>query len=92
MPRRFGTTSDNVRRLTIVTADGRARTCDATHNPDLFWACRGGGGGNFGIVTSFTFKTHPISTVSTYFVEWPWNQAVQAVRAWQAFATLKART
>ena len=37
-------------------------------------------------MTSFTFRTHPISTVATYFVEWPWKQALQAVQAWQAFA------
>ena len=73
--RAFGLTCDNVESLQIVTAAGQLLTCDASHHSDLFWACRGGGGGNFGIVTSFTFKTHPISTVSTYFVEWPWNQA-----------------
>jgi FAD/FMN-containing dehydrogenase len=84
--RAFGLACDNVESLQIVTPAGQLLTCDSSHHSDLFWACRGGGGGNFGIVTSFTFKTHPISTVSTYFVEWPWNQAVQAVRAWQAFA------
>ena len=84
--RAFGLTCDNVESLQIVTAAGQLLTCDTSHHSDLFWACRGGGGGNFGIVTSFTFKTHPISTVATYFVEWPWNQAVQAVQAWQAFA------
>ncbi len=84
--RAFGLTCDNVESLQIVTAAGTLLTCDTSHHSDLFWACRGGGGGNFGIVTSFTFKTHPISNVSTYYVEWPWNQAVQAVQAWQAFA------
>jgi len=84
--RRFGTTADNLRQLRIVTADGELLTCDASHHPDLFWAGRGGGGGNFGIATSFTFATHPVSTVSTYSIEWPWAQAAQAVAAWQAFA------
>jgi FAD/FMN-containing dehydrogenase len=84
--RRFGTTADNLRQLRIVTADGELLTCDASHHPDLFWACRGGGGGNFGIATSFTFATRPVSTVSTYSIEWPWAQAAQAVAAWQAFA------
>jgi FAD/FMN-containing dehydrogenase len=83
--RALGLTCDNVASLQIVTAAGELLTCDASHHSDLFWACRGGGGGNFGIVTSFTYRTHPISTVSTYSVEWPWTQAVQAVRAWQAF-------
>ncbi|MDX6441094.1 MAG: hypothetical protein QOE43_823 [Gaiellaceae bacterium] len=84
--RRFGTTADNLQRLRIVTADGESRVCDASHHADLFWACRGGGGGNFGIATDLTFATHPVSTVSTYAIEWPWEQAAQAVTAWQAFA------
>ena len=84
--RLLGTTSDALRSVQIVTADGRLITCDASHNADLFWACRGGGGGNFGIVTQLTFATHPVSTVSRYEIEWPWAQAEQAVAAWQAFA------
>ena len=56
--RALGTTSDNIRSLTIVTANGQALTANARQNADLYWACRGGGGGNFGIVTGFTF-THP---------------------------------
>ena len=84
--RRFGTTADNLRRLRIVRADGESLVCDATHHADLFWACRGGGGGNFGIVTDLTLATHPVSTVSTYQIEWPWAEAPQALAAWQAFA------
>ena len=84
--RALGLACDNVQSLQIVTAAGQLLTCDASHHSDLFWACRGGGGGNFGIVTSFTFKVHPIATVATYFVEWPWQQALQAVQAWQASA------
>jgi FAD/FMN-containing dehydrogenase len=84
--RLLGTTADALRRVKIVTADGRLLTCDASHNADLFWACRGGGGGNFGIVTELTFATHPVSNVSRYEIEWPWAQAEQALAAWQAFA------
>ena len=84
--RKLGLTCDKVRRVRIVTADGRLLTCDAAHHADLYWACRGGGGGSFGIVTAFTFDVHPVSTVSTYAVEWPWEQAADAVQAWQAFA------
>jgi FAD/FMN-containing dehydrogenase len=84
--RLLGTTADALRRLQIVTADGSLLTCDALHNADLFWACRGGGGGNFGIVTELTLATHPVATVSRYEIEWPWAQAEQAVAAWQAFA------
>jgi len=84
--RLLGTTADNLRRLRIVTADGQLLTCDSSHHADLFWASRGGGGGNFGIVTELTFATHPVSTVSRYEIEWPWTQAEQAVAAWQSFA------
>jgi hypothetical protein len=84
--RRYGTTADNVTQLQIVTADGELLVCDGAHHADLFWACRGGGGGNFGIVTELTFATHAVSTVSTYSIEWPWPQAAEAVAAWQQFA------
>ncbi len=84
--RKLGTTADNLRAVHIVTADGRLLTCDSSEHADLFWACRGGGGGNFGIVTELDFATHPVSTVSRYEVEWPWAQAAQAVAAWQEFA------
>ncbi len=84
--RKLGLTCDNLRRLHLVTASGAAIVCDAKEHADLFWASRGGGGGNFGIVTDFSFRAHPVANVSTYSVEWPWAQAVEAVRAWQAFA------
>jgi FAD/FMN-containing dehydrogenase len=84
--RKFGTTSDNIVSVGIVTADGRYRRCSAKENSDLYWACRGGGGGNFGIVTDFVFRTHPVSSVSYFFVDYPWSQAQQVTRAWQAFA------
>jgi hypothetical protein len=83
--RKLGLTCDNLRRLTIVTADGRALACDAGHNADLFWACRGGGG-NFGIVAGFTFRVYRVGTVTTYRIRWPWADAREAVAAWQAFA------
>jgi FAD/FMN-containing dehydrogenase len=61
--RKLGTTSDNVVSLGIVTADGRYRTCSAREHADLYWACRGGGGGNFGVVTHFELRTHPAPDV-----------------------------
>jgi FAD/FMN-containing dehydrogenase len=84
--RRFGLTCDNVASLQIVTANGQLLRCDADTNPDLYWACRGGGGGNFGIVTSFRMKTHPVGSASWYFASFPWASASAALAAWQQLA------
>ena len=84
--RAYGLTSDNLQSLQIVTADGQVRTCDSTQNPDLFWACRGGGGGNFGVVTSFTFRTRPVGQIVLFFLSWPWSQAARVIAAWQSWA------
>ncbi len=84
--RAYGLTSDNVTSLQIVTADGQVRTANAGTNADLFWACRGGGGGNFGVVTSFTFTTHPAGEIVLFFLSWPWSRAAQVISAWQSWA------
>jgi FAD/FMN-containing dehydrogenase len=84
--RRFGLTSDNIRALTIVTADGRVRHVDRYSDEDLFWASRGGGGGNFGIVTGFDFRVHRARGAAHFFVSWPWSQASAAIAAWQKLA------
>ncbi|MFC6087578.1 FAD-binding oxidoreductase [Sphaerisporangium aureirubrum] len=84
--RKYGLTCDVLDSVQIVTADGRIRTCDANHDPDLYWASRGGGGGNFGIATSFTFRTHPISDVTVFFLHWPWSMARKALSVWQKWA------
>ncbi|MDX6408025.1 MAG: hypothetical protein QOE13_1096 [Gaiellaceae bacterium] len=84
--RKYGLTCDNVRRLTIVTAAGQALLASGTQHPDLYWACRGGGAGQFGIVTGFVFDTHPASDVVTYRATWSWSDAAAVVAAWQAWA------
>jgi FAD/FMN-containing dehydrogenase len=84
--RTFGTTCDNVAALTIVTADGRALECDERRNPDLYWACRGGGGGNFGIVTGFTFRTHRVRAGSWFLARFAWEDAAEVVARWQRWA------
>src|SRR5262249_31772540 len=86
LSRKWGVTADNLLGFGLVTPDGQRRSCHAKQNADLYWACRGGGGGNFGVVTSWVFRTHPVANVSTFVVNWPWEQLPQAFAAWQAFA------
>jgi FAD/FMN-containing dehydrogenase len=84
--RKFGLTSDNLRSLRIVTAAGDLLTCDHQHKGDLFWACRGGGGGNFGVVTSFTFDVHPVRNLPRFNLTWPWAAARDVLAGWQQWA------
>jgi FAD/FMN-containing dehydrogenase len=59
---KYGLSIDNLTQVEVVTADGQVRIVDGEHEPDLFWALRGGGG-NFGVAASFEFETHPLDTV-----------------------------
>ncbi len=81
--RKLGLASDNVRSLTVVTADGSRRVADAHHEEDLFWACRGGGGGNFGVATKFAVDVHPVKHAAHFSVSFPWSEASAAFDAWQ---------
>lgn len=65
--RRFGMGCDALLGAEVVTADGQVRTCSETENADLFWAIRGGAGGNFGVATSFTLQTYPADERLTVF-------------------------
>lgn len=73
--RTFGLTCDSLVETDIVLADGKMLTCGETENADLFWACRGGGGGNFGVNTSFTFQSRPVRDSSTCLLLWYWAHA-----------------
>ncbi len=85
--RAFGLTCDNLDAVQIVTADGKIRDCDQARDSDLYWASRGGGGGNFGVATSFTFRTHAApAEVVLFFLGWPWTQAAQVIAGWQSWA------
>ena len=84
--RAYGMTCDNLTGAEIVTADGKTRRVSAGSDPELFWGLRGGGGGNFGVVTSLSFRTHPAAECSYAFLSWPWSKAAAVIRAWQAWA------
>jgi FAD/FMN-containing dehydrogenase len=85
LSRKYGLTIDNMISATVVTADGRLLKADNNQNPDLFWAIRGGGG-NFGVVTSFEFQLHPVGPeVWIGLVMYPVSQARQVLQAYRAF-------
>ena len=84
--RLLGLTCDSLRALEMVGADGSVVRASARTNADLFCACRGGGGGNFGIVTGFTFRVHPVDYVTVYSVSWPFSALRAVFAAWQAWA------
>lgn len=71
--RQHGLTCDQLVETDILLADGRILTLNENQNEDLFWACRGAGGGNFGIHTSFTFQTFPVSEVTMFLLNWTDN-------------------
>ena len=84
LTRQYGLTIDNLLSVDMVLADGRFVTANANENSDLFWAVRGGGG-NFGVVTSFEFRLHPVSMVNFGPTFWPLEQAADVLRAYRKF-------
>jgi FAD/FMN-containing dehydrogenase len=77
--RKFGLVIDNLLAADVVTADGRLLKVSADQHPDLFWAIRGGGG-NFGIVTSFEYRLHRLEPLLAGLIAYPVSQARQVVR------------
>jgi hypothetical protein len=84
LSRPFGLAIDNLLEVDVVLADGRFVTANEKDHADLFWAVRGGGG-NFGVVTSFLFRLHPVSTVVAGPTFWPIDQAPEVMKAYQDF-------
>jgi len=84
LTRKYGLTIDNLLEADLVLADGRFVTASAKENPDLFWAIRGGGG-NFGVVTSFLFKAHPVSIDYAGPTLWPVERAADTLRWYREF-------
>jgi FAD/FMN-containing dehydrogenase len=82
--RKYGLTCDNLLACEVVTADGRLVTASDDANADLFWGLRGGGG-NFGIVTSFLFRAHPVSTVLGGLILYPREDAGALLRYYRSF-------
>jgi FAD/FMN-containing dehydrogenase len=84
LSRRYGLTIDNLLEADVVLADGRLVTASQDEHPDLFWALRGGGG-NFGVVTSFLFRAHPVDTVYGGPIIWPVDRAEEILRWYRDF-------
>ncbi len=84
LSRKYGLSIDNLLAADVVLADGRFVTASASEHPDLFWALRGGGG-NFGVVTSFLFRTYPVATVTAARTLWPIEQSAEVMRWYRDF-------
>jgi FAD/FMN-containing dehydrogenase len=84
LTRRWGLTIDNLLSVDVVLADGRFVVASENENTDLFWAVRGGGG-NFGVVTSFKFRLHPLTTVYAGPTFWPLEQTAEVMKAYREF-------
>ena len=80
---RFGLALDNILGAEMVLADGRVVQVDATHEPDLFWAIRGGGG-NFGVVTRLQLQLHAVKDISDGVISFPWVQAKEVAKSYNA--------
>ena len=86
--RAYGLTCDHLRQLTLIDSQARPLQASATSNPDLFWGCRGGGGGSFGVATEFTLSAVPLKSAVVFGVSWalPQSAAARVFQAWQSWA------
>jgi FAD/FMN-containing dehydrogenase len=79
LARRYGLSCDNLQSVDVVTANGQFLTVSAAENADLFFGVRGGGG-NFGVVTSFEYRLHPVSTVLSGIIAYPFQKAREVLK------------
>lgn len=86
LSRYLGLGCDHLVAAEVVLADGEVVRVDADHEPDLFWALRGAGTGNFGIVTSLVLRTYPARPIVRFVHEWPWSSVVDVIDTWQRWA------
>jgi FAD/FMN-containing dehydrogenase len=84
--RYHGLGCDHLLAAQVVLADGRTCWVDQEREPELFWALRGAGCGNFGAVTALVLRTQPAPRVSTFVQRWPWRHAARVIDAWQRWA------
>src|SRR5215210_2810444 len=84
--RKHGLTSDHLLGAQVVLADGRIVECDGHQDEELFWALRGAGSGNFGVVMSLFFSTVPAPDATAFHLMWPHAYAAAIVSAWQVWS------
>lgn len=86
LSRLLGMLCDSVLEIEMVTAQGKIIRANDRQHSDLYWACRGGGDGSFGVIISFTFRLHPIQNIARYRMTWDFSDLKKVVRYWQAWA------
>lgn len=84
--RLYGLSCDALQEAELVTADGELRRCNARENSDLYWAIRGGGGGQFGVLTSLKMQTFPSAPVRNYIGRYPLKDGELVLQEWQRWA------